>query len=123
MSLLALIMSMTIDIHGNCCSLTPIPFFALEHQLLAHLTTSYIHCRARLVATDRGQQAEPSTSKTQGQWAHDLSKPEKGCLLLAHPLMFGNSQAYFSQVLAAGRVIGAMSMLPACPFCAFPAEA
>ena len=63
-----------------------------------------IHCRARLVASDRGQQAEASTSTSQGPWAHDLTKPEKGCLLLAHPLMFGNSQSYFSQVLASGHM-------------------
>ena len=53
--------------------------------------------RARLVANDRGQQ-DGSPSSVRGRWAHDVGKPEKGCLLLAHPLMFGDSQGYFSQV-------------------------
>ncbi len=54
--------------------------------------------RARLVASDREQQDDASTSAVHGRWAHDVGKPEKGCLLLAHPLMFGNAQPYFSQV-------------------------
>ena len=28
-------------------------------------------------------------------WAHSLPQPEQGCLLLANPLMFANSQQYF----------------------------
>lgn len=48
--------------------------------------------RARLIATDKGK------AETSSRWAHDVPKPEKGCLLLAHPLMFGNTQSYFSQV-------------------------
>ena len=56
---------------------------------------SKLACRARLVATDRGEQ---SSSQVQTHWAHNVAKPEKGCLLLAHPLMFSNSQSYFSQV-------------------------
>ena len=31
-------------------------------------------------------------------WAHVIAQPEKGCLLLAHPLMFMEHQAYFHQV-------------------------
>lgn len=31
-------------------------------------------------------------------WAHSLNFPEKGCLLVAHPLMFTTQQMYFSQV-------------------------
>ena len=31
-------------------------------------------------------------------WAHSLNFPEKGCLLVAHPLMFTTQQTYFSQV-------------------------
>ena len=54
--------------------------------------------RARLVANDRGQQDEGSPSSARSRWAHDVGKPEKGCLLLAHPLMFDDSQGYFSQV-------------------------
>ena len=62
------------------------------------LCSACVQHRARLIANDRGQQAGASTSASQGQWAHQITKPEKGCLLLAHPLMFGNSQGYFSQV-------------------------
>lgn len=29
------------------------------------------------------------------EWAHIIPKPEKGALLLAHPLLFQNSQTYF----------------------------
>ncbi|DBB08311.1 TPA: hypothetical protein ACH3X3_008476 [Trebouxia sp. C0006] len=61
-------------------------------------TVDWREFRARLVAGDRGQQGEASTSTANSRWAHDVGKPERGCLLLAHPLMFGSSQGYFSQV-------------------------
>ncbi|KAJ9510191.1 hypothetical protein QJQ45_015666 [Haematococcus lacustris] len=32
-----------------------------------------------------------------GLWAHSIPGPEKGCLLLAHPLMFNSRQEYFFQ--------------------------
>lgn len=32
-------------------------------------------------------------------WAHSLNFPEKGCLLIAHPLMFTTQQRYFAQVI------------------------
>lgn len=62
-------------------------------------TDDWREFRARLVAGDRGQQGEVSTSTANGRWAHDVGKPEKGCLLVAHPLMFGSSQGYFSQAV------------------------
>jgi putative transcriptional regulator len=30
-------------------------------------------------------------------WAHPIPQPERGCVLIAHPLMFTTSQQYFSQ--------------------------
>jgi hypothetical protein len=32
-------------------------------------------------------------------WAHALPRPERGCLLLAHPMMFHSSQEYFYQAV------------------------
>lgn len=31
-------------------------------------------------------------------WAHPIANPEKGCVLIAHPLMFTTQQQYFAQV-------------------------
>lgn len=31
------------------------------------------------------------------RWAHSIPSPEKGCLLLAHPLVFLGRQKYFHQ--------------------------
>ncbi|GLI69796.1 hypothetical protein VaNZ11_014496 [Volvox africanus] len=46
--------------------------------------------RAKLVSQSRGgRDADP------GEWAHTIPKPEKGALLLAHPLLFQQSQTYF----------------------------
>lgn len=72
-------------------------------------------CRARLVASTRaaGTAASQETAASsnvadagwgvkssfnQLEWAHELSKPETGCLLLAHPYMFRERQTYFYQV-------------------------
>lgn len=30
-------------------------------------------------------------------WAHPLSRPERGCVLVAHPLLFTSTQTYFSK--------------------------
>lgn len=33
-------------------------------------------------------------------WAHPIARPEVGCILIAHPLMFNdNAQSYFSQAV------------------------
>lgn len=42
--------------------------------------------------------AEPSQFN-QLEWAHELSRPEPGCLLLAHPYMFREKQRYFYQAV------------------------
>lgn len=45
--------------------------------------------RAQLVAEYR-------SSEPQEEWAHALTSPELGCLLLAHPLMFTRQQTHFN---------------------------
>ncbi|KAF5842473.1 hypothetical protein DUNSADRAFT_7083 [Dunaliella salina] len=68
--------------------------------------TDWREFRARLVgrtSTDNlSSQAEPSTLESQLSheslhWAHSIPAPEKGCLLLAHPLVFQERQKYFHQ--------------------------
>lgn len=63
--------------------------------------------RAQLVASASRQEqgedagaatANPRTGLGDGVWAHPIPRPEKGCLLIAHPLMFQDSQVYFRQV-------------------------
>jgi hypothetical protein len=45
------------------------------------------------LSTERG------ASFNQLEWAHELSRPEAGCLLLAHPYMFRERQRYFYQAV------------------------
>ncbi len=45
------------------------------------------------------QEEEPGDGESK-LWAHSLNFPEKGCLLVAHPLMFTTQQEYFSQARA-----------------------
>ncbi|WIA32918.1 hypothetical protein OEZ86_006088 [Tetradesmus obliquus] len=81
--------------------------------------TDWREFRARLVASSRAASpaaaAEPATTSSssapegawattrssfnQLEWAHELSKPEAGCLLLAHPYMFRERQTYFYQAV------------------------
>lgn len=93
---------------GHQCQQRP----ALDAPFLhAHC---FVPCRARLVASSRAASpaaaAEPATTSSssssapegawattrssfnQLEWAHELSKPEAGCLLLAHPYMFRERQ-------------------------------
>ena len=51
--------------------------------------------RARLVAGSR--QTDEASVEGAREWAHPVARPEKGCLLLAHPKMFADSQTYFNQ--------------------------
>ena len=46
--------------------------------------------------------SERSTEPDEGSklWAHSINFPEKGCLLIAHPLMFTTQQQYFAQVMS-----------------------
>lgn len=52
--------------------------------------------RAKLVSQSRG---EAGSSPDSGEWAHAIPKPERGALLLAHPMMFANSQRYFHRAV------------------------
>lgn len=38
-----------------------------------------------------------SSSSSPSLWAHPLGRPEKGCVLVAHPLLFTSTQTYFSR--------------------------
>ena len=38
-----------------------------------------------------------SSSSSSKLWAHPLSRPERGCVLVAHPLLFTSTQTYFSK--------------------------
>lgn len=42
---------------------------------------------------------EPDAEQEEENWAHMLSNPEKGCLLLANPLMFTTAQTYFNKAV------------------------
>jgi len=41
--------------------------------------------------------ASSSSSSSSKLWAHPLSRPERGCVLVAHPLLFTSTQTYFSK--------------------------
>ena len=89
------------------------PVSCLPDSTLLPCVLYCVTCRARLVATSRaGSPDEPSTSSSssigsaadrshfnQLEWAHELSRPEAGCLLLAHPYMFRERQRYFYQAV------------------------
>ncbi|GLC38654.1 hypothetical protein PLESTM_000758300 [Pleodorina starrii] len=55
--------------------------------------------RAKLVAQSKGASGAGGGSSdadvASGKWAHAIPKPERGALLLAHPLLFQQSQTYF----------------------------
>lgn len=85
---------------------SPIP----DRLPLAGADTDWREFRARLVASESARASpasHPSSSTAgsslssssllddSGEWAHPLPAPEKGGLLLAHPLMFHSSQKYF----------------------------
>ncbi|KAL6765736.1 hypothetical protein V8C86DRAFT_2448637 [Haematococcus lacustris] len=79
---------------------------------VASTETDWREFRARLVASSRAGSSlspfspqdsvlEPGHQQASlplnGLWAHSIPGPEKGCLLLAHPLMFNSRQEYFFQ--------------------------
>eukprot|EP00884_Botryococcus_braunii_P007706 jgi/Botrbrau1/16937/Bobra.49_2s0006.1 len=71
--------------------------------------TDWREFRAKLVLSESQQQQgredagpagpKPRTELGDGVWAHPITQPEKGCLLLAHPLMFQDNQKYFAQAV------------------------
>ena len=91
------------------------------------MDTDWRDFRARLVAGSRRagaptqeQQdaaAEPSGRDTDidgGRWAHSVPGPERGCLLVAHPLVFLQSQTYFNQVRAAAQMKAVAASFACC---------
>lgn len=53
--------------------------------------------RAQLVSTAAKYPGSPRRADQDlGHWIHPLPGPEKGAILIAHPLMFTTSQTYFS---------------------------
>jgi hypothetical protein len=74
---------------------------SLQHRrALAH--AAFNACRAKLVARE-GNPASESASDLDTPWAHLLPAPEPGCILLANPILFTNSQQYFARCAAAGQ--------------------
>ncbi|CAG9466080.1 unnamed protein product [Pedinophyceae sp. YPF-701] len=51
--------------------------------------------RAALVASEKQKDGSARPIAEGGMWAHAISKAERGCLLIAHPLMFTANQTYF----------------------------
>lgn len=45
------------------------------------------------------QKSDGSAREGEEEWAHMVMKPEKGCVLLSHPLMFKDQQQYFQQAV------------------------
>ncbi|KAK9819916.1 hypothetical protein WJX72_003947 [[Myrmecia] bisecta] len=67
--------------------------FIPDNLPLAGTDTDWRAFRARLVASST---SSGSSRLDAGRlWAHNLPGAEEGCLLIAHPLMFGQSQPYF----------------------------
>ena len=76
------------------CHVEQVTWFAVLHLWYRR------EFRARLVAGSRpADEASTNGRSAEGarEWAHPVARPEKGCLLLAHPKMFADSQTYFSQ--------------------------
>ena len=74
---------------------------------VAGVDTDWREFRARLVAgsqkkatppADSTDEAGPNGQAETSHWAHTIPRPEQGCLLIAHPLMFVQQQTYFNQV-------------------------
>jgi putative transcriptional regulator len=70
---------------------------AFRAQLVAATATTD---EANSSADSSATPAPPRPTSADGDalWAHRIAEPERGCLLVAHPLMFSNAQTYFSQV-------------------------
>ncbi len=63
---------------------------------------------------EAAREEEPGDDKST-LWAHSLNFPEKGCLLVAHPLMFTTQQMYFSQVDLKPCSVCGVSITVQCP--------
>ena len=49
-------------------------------------------------AADGAEGADGESGTQPRLWAHPIPRPERGCLLVAHPLLFRSQQTYFYQV-------------------------
>lgn len=58
------------------------------------LPTDWREFRARLIASERGDSSEAAIS-----WAHPLTSPEQGCILIARPTVDFGLQAYFNKAV------------------------
>lgn len=54
-------------------------------------------------AADGTAGAEGESESQARLWAHPIPRPERGCLLVAHPLLFRAQQTYFYQVPGGAR--------------------
>ena len=51
---------------------------------------------ARSRSSSSSSPSSPASSSSSAKlWAHPLSRPERGCILVAHPLLFTSTQTYF----------------------------
>lgn len=66
---------------------------------LASADTDWREFRARLVASSSTTSSTGPTPTPNEPWAHPLVSPEPGCILLASPLFFLNSQTYFHRAV------------------------
>ena len=54
--------------------------------------------RSRSASSSSSSASSSSSSSSSSKlWAHPLSRPERGCILVAHPLLFTSAQTYFSK--------------------------
>ena len=56
-------------------------------------------CRAQLVASQNREEGASKPLDTDASWAHLLKGAEPGCVLLANPMLFSESQQYFRQAV------------------------
>ncbi|KAK9825180.1 hypothetical protein WJX81_003410 [Elliptochloris bilobata] len=76
---------------------------------LAGADTDWREFRARLVASQGASSSAPAAEGAESPsagggdqprlWAHPIPRPERGCLLVAHPLVFRTQQTYFFQAV------------------------
>lgn len=66
----------------------------------ARTTEPDVHvCRAQLVASQSREAGKSKPLDPDASWAHLLKGAEPGCILLANPMLFDESQQYFRQAV------------------------
>eukprot|EP00798_Chlamydomonas_sp_ICE-L_P002405 gene2405-8715_t len=61
--------------------------------------TDWREFRAKLVASGAGKDSSSFSSGEKTEWAHSIPVPEKGAVLVSHPMMFGANQTYFNKAV------------------------